>query len=313
MPSPTPKWCGFGKNIAGENDMHTTTFLNQTCLELANPVLSLLVTQSVGPRILSLRYQGGENLFAELPDFTTETPAGTYHFYGGHRLWRAPEALETTYALDDDPIEITLHENGAVLTQTDPGTRVQKSLHLTLHASRPQVQVTHTLTNFSERPLTLAAWAITQLKPGGVAILPHSTDPTGFLPNRQIALWPYTDFRSPHLTWGNAYTLVHAQMTEGALKVGFPNPRGWLAYWREGTMFVKRAAFNPGAGYYDFGSSSECYCGVAMLELETLSPIQTLAPGESATHVETWEVFGGVDAPQDEADAARIVEERGLS
>lgn len=78
-------------------------------------------------------------------------------------------------------------------------------------------------------------------------------------------------------------------------------------------MFVKRAAFNPGAGYYDFGSSSECYCGVAMLELETLSPIQTLAPGESATHVETWEVFGGVDAPQDEADAARIVEERGLS
>ncbi|HNB52028.1 MAG TPA: hypothetical protein PK530_08805 [Anaerolineales bacterium] len=291
--------------------MHTIPFLNQTCVELANPSLSLLVTQSVGPRILSLRYQGGENLLAELPGFMTETPAGTYHFYGGHRLWRAPEALETTYALDNDPVAATLTANGLTVTQMEP--HLKKSIHLALHATRPLVEVTHTLTNLGPDPMTLAVWAITQLKPGGVAILPHSTEPTGFLPNRALALWPYTDIRSPHLTWGNAYTLVHAQMTEGALKVGFPNPRGWLAYWRAGTVFVKRAAFDLGASYYDFGSSSECYCGVAMLELETLSPIHTLAPGESIPHVETWEVFGEVDAPHDEASAARIVERLGLS
>lgn len=291
--------------------MHTIPFLNQTCVELANPSLSLLVTQSVGPRVLSLRYQGGENLLAELPGFTTETPAGTYHFYGGHRLWRAPEAFETTYVLDNDPVAVTLTTNGLTVTQMEP--HLKKSIHLALHESRPLVEVTHTLTNLGPDPMTLAAWAITQLKPGGVAILPHSTEPTGFLPNRQLALWPYTDIRSPHLTWGNAYTLVHANMTEGALKVGFPNPRGWLAYWRAGTLFVKRAAFDPGAAYYDFGSSSECYCGVAMLELETLSPIHALVPGASATHVETWEVFGAVEEPGDEASAAQIVEQLGLS
>jgi hypothetical protein len=291
--------------------MHTH-FLNHSCIELSNPTLSLLVTQSVGPRVLSLRYQGGENLFAELSDLTTETPAGTYRFYGGHRLWRAPEDLSTTYTPDNAPVEVTPLESGLQVVQPEPDTGLQKTLHLTLHATAPRVTITHTLTNLSQAPITLAAWTITQLKPGGIAILPHSTAPTGFLPNRQIALWPYTDLRSPHLTWGNAYTLVHANMPEGALKVGFPNPRGWLAYWRAGTLFVKRAAFDPGAAYYDLGSSSECYCGPRFLELETLSPMQTLAPGEAAHHVETWEVFGGVEAPGDEESVMQLVNRLGM-
>lgn len=292
--------------------MKTTTLHEIECIELANASLSLLVSQAVGPRILVLRYQGGDNLFAEIPDFTMEVPRGRFHFYGGHRLWRAPEDLHTTYVPDNTPLEVITMNNGVRVLQVEPFTGLQKGLQVELDEVRPVVTITHTLTNLSDAPMTLANWAITQLKPGGVAILPHATDATGFLPNRQIALWPYTDIRSPYLTWGNQYTLVHAEMTEGALKVGFPNPRGWLAYWREGTLFVKQAVFNPEAEYYDFGSSSECYCGKLFLELETLSPISTLAPGEAANHVETWAVFGDVEKPEDETSAARVVERLGL-
>lgn len=287
--------------------MKSTLLHNIACIELANPSLRLLVSQAVGPRILGLQYQGGENLLAEIPEFTVDVPTGTFHFYGGHRLWRAPEDLHTTYVPDNGPVSVTSIENGVCVSLLESTTGLQKTMQILLDASRPVVEITHTLTNLSDAPMTLANWAITQLNPGGVAILPHATDATGFLPNRQIALWPYTDLRSPYLTLGNQYTLVHAQMPDGALKLGFPNPRGWLAYWRDGTLFVKRAAFNPGETYYDFGSSSECYCGELFLELETLSPICTLAPGKAASHVETWEVFGNVEKPEDEASAAQIV------
>ena len=56
--------------------MQTTKFLDFDCVSLQNAALSLLVTRSVGPRIISLHFNGGDNLFAELPDYATERPDG---------------------------------------------------------------------------------------------------------------------------------------------------------------------------------------------------------------------------------------------
>jgi hypothetical protein len=132
------------------------------------------------------------------------------------------------------------------------------------------------------------------------------------VPNRSLAIWPYSDVTSPHLSWGNRYLLVRAEMESGAFKIGFPNPRGWLGYWFAGTLFVKRAPFHRGASYYDLGSSSECYCNDRFLELETLAPVGQLAPRTSVTHTENWELYAGVNRPSDEAAAAAIAEELGL-
>jgi hypothetical protein len=293
--------------------LNTTKFLDLDCVSLENAALSLLVTRSVGPRILSLRFNGGENLFAELPDFVTERPDGEiFHFYGGHRLWHAPECTLRTYIPDDAPVESVPTQNGLLVTQpVEVQTGIEKSIHISLVADKPQVIVRHTLTNRGLWPLECAPWAITQFKTGGVAILPQAQLQNGFLPNRSLALWPYTDIASPHVTWGNRYILVRAEM-EKPFKVGFPNPSGWLAYWRDGTLFVKRAAFDVQAEYYDFGSSSECYCNDRFLELETLAPKGRLEPGESAAHTETWELFANVDSPKDENAVQNSIENLGL-
>ena len=293
--------------------METIQYQGLDCVALENASLSLLVTQSVGPRILSLRYKGGENLFAELPDFVSVRPDGQlFHFRGGHRLWHAPEAMPRTYALDDDPVEITPAEGGLLVRQkADAETGIEKSLHITLVGDQPRVVVRHTLTNRGPWPIECAPWTITQLRTGGVAILPQSRNQTEVLPNRSLALWPYTDLASPQVTWGNRTLLVRAEMT-GPFKVGFPNPRGWLAYWLDGTLFVKHAAFDASAAYYDFGSSSECYCNDKFLELETLAPIHRLEPGGSAEHVETWDLYADVDYPADEGTAQAIVDKLGL-
>jgi len=293
--------------------MDIVNFLGQECSVLENQTLRLLVPLSVGPRILSLELRGRENMFAELPDFVTECPGqGPFHFYGGHRLWHAPEQPNRTYLPDDSPVNIAPLENGLSVTQnTEPQTGLQKSLEIRLPSDEAQVVVTHYLTNQGLWPVTCAPWTITQFKTGGLAILPQTRLDTGVLPNRSLALWPYTDMLSPNVEWGKEMILLQGDMGS-PFKIGFPNPRGWLAYWWHGMLFVKHADYQVQADYYDFGSSSECYCNDQFLELETLAPTSMIPPGETVSHVETWNLYKDIDRPQNEHEAQVLVEKLGL-
>jgi hypothetical protein len=284
------------------------------CARLANDQIELLVTRSAGPRILSLRFKGAENFFAEHPDAVAERPDGRlYHFVGGHRLWHAPEHMPRTYVVDESPVTIEPLEHGLLVQQPlETETGIQKTIRVELNPNAPQITLTHTLTNQGLWPVTCAAWAITQFKTGGIAILPQADAETGLLPNRSLALWPYTDMSNSNVTWGRRHILIRAQM-ESPFKVGFPNPRGWLAYWNRGILFVKRAAYNPQADYYDFGSSSECYCNDRFLELETLSPISPVEPGDSLTHREEWTLHSLESLPSGEKALESVLASVGLA
>ncbi len=295
--------------------MNIVDFMGHECVSLENKTIQLLISRSVGPRILSLKFTGGENIFAELPDFVVECPgSGTFHSYGGHRMWHAPEELSRTFLPDDSPVDICPIENGYRATQdVEAKTGLQKSLEIQLQSDAPRVVITHRLTNHGLWPVATAPWAITQLKTGGTAILPLSCAETKQLPNRTLILWPYTDLSNPNVSFGKHHILLHVDMNKDeAFKVGFPNLRGWLAYWLNGTLFVKRAKYEAQSAYFDFGSSSECYCNDQFLELETLAPISKIEPGACATHVETWELFCNVDRPHDEKNIQALVEKLGL-
>jgi len=293
--------------------METVNFLGLECYPLENESLKLLVTRSVGPRILSFGFKDGDNLFAELPETVIDVPGGgTFRFYGGHRLWHAPEEPGRTYLSDDVPVDIAPLENGLTVTQkTEPQTGLQKTIEVRFPGNSPQVVITHHLTNHGLWPVTCALWALTQMKTGGTAVLPQVRQDTGVLPNRSLALWPYTDMLNPNVRWGSNYVLLDAEL-DSPFKIGFPNPRGWLAYWWNGMLFVKRSAYEAQAEYFDYGSSSECYCDHRFIELETVAPIRTIAPGETASHIETWELYRDVDRPRHQSDAQGLVEKLGL-
>ncbi|MFN2195168.1 MAG: hypothetical protein ACK2UW_03495 [Anaerolineales bacterium] len=288
-------------------------YSDYACVRLHSGDISILVTRSVGPRILSLHFQGSDNLFAELPDFGLTRPDGTiFRLYGGHRLWHAPEDEMRTYIPDNEPVEVIPDQHGLTVVQpVEIETGIEKQLRISLVEDKSQIFVEHVLINRGHTPLKCAPWAITQLRTGGIAVLPQSQEQTGVLPNRTLALWPYTDLSRSQVTWGSRHILVEADMPS-PFKVGFPNPRGWLAYWLDGILFVKRAAFDPQAEYFDFGSSSECYCNDRFLELETLAPISQLDVGESAVHTEVWELYTGFARPENEALAEKMIRAIGL-
>jgi hypothetical protein len=132
------------------------------------------------------------------------------------------------------------------------------------------------------------------LRPGGVGVIPlqqELSDPNGLWPNRQLAIWPYTDLVSPDLKIENIAVYIDAKLSEGAIKVGAPNPLGWIAYQLDGTLFVKRALYDPGAEYLDRRASSQIYCNPTVIELETLGPVIDLGPGESTHHQEVWHLY----------------------
>jgi len=281
--------------------MKRIRFQNQDCVVLENTNLQLIISESIGPRILGLRFQGGENLLAELPDFTTYLPDGLpYYFYGGHRLWAAPEIMPSTYDPDDNPVEISSEENIILVKkEKEKFSDLEKSLKIQLDPEKPIVTIEHVLKNCGSHTIECAPWAITQLRTGGTAILPLRKDDTGFLPNRSISFWPYTDINHPKIKWGNEYILIDADM-ESPFKVGYPNPSGWIGYWLDGVLFVKFASYDPDKNYYDFNSSSECYCNDRFIELESLGSKLALGPQESITHKEVWKVFSIPERPENE-------------
>jgi hypothetical protein len=70
-----------------------------------------------------------------------------------------------------------------------------------------------------------------------------------------------------------------------------------MAYWLDGLLFRKSFDLHPGATYPDGGCSAEVYCGDRFVELESLGPLGSLAPGKQTQLTETWELYHGLDVP----------------
>jgi hypothetical protein len=292
--------------------MEKIRYLNFDCIKLKNETLEIIITQSIGIRIIYLGFCGGENIFAELPNLTIDCPGiGSVNLYGGHRLWHSPQVPERTHLPDNYPVIIKEFESGVeVIRDTEIKTGIQKSIRITLPDNNANVIVDHIIKNEGVWPIETAPWAITSLKPGGVAILPQMTefiDVDGVWPNRCLAFWPFTDINSPYIHWGNRFLFVEAKMEKGRLKFGFPNPKSWLAYYNRGLLFIKKASYSEKELYFDMGSSSQLYCQPEFIELETLGPRKVIAPGEIVSHREIWNLYSNIDFTIEEDSIQDIV------
>ena len=219
-----------------------------------------------------------------------------HHFlHKHHNSLIAPEIPKLTYIPDDRPVDTEVKEARIDQTQpTDPPTEIQKSWRIELDPDLAEVKIQHSLANRGDAPVDLAPWAITMLNPGGIGCIPLSEeleDEFGLQPNRQLVLWPYTEINSPCLSFTDRALFVNANMKEGALKVGSPNPPGWIAYSNNDMLFVKGSVFQAEKDYLDRSASSQIYYNPDLIELETLGPVTTLKPGESVGHREIWRIY----------------------
>ena len=298
-------------------EMKKVQFLGWECVELATAHLTLRVTESLGPRIIYLALPGHKNLLAEVPDFVIPPPVGPYRTLGGHRLWHGPENEKRSYLPDDlEPVEITPIVNGVHVVQDTDAAGLQKIIDVQIDPDAPRVTVTQSLRNNGLWPVETYPWGLTQVRPGGFAVLPQWTKPLdehGLIPNRSLVFWTYTRVNDPRLRLGDRYVFVHADPDNPAsFKIGYENRHGWIGYHIDGTLLVKHVPYRPCCVYPDMGCSNEIYTNNFFLELEAMAPLGILAPGATATLTETWHLFTGIDFEPDEEHVDRLVASLGL-
>lgn len=293
--------------------METESYLDlPNCYRLTNGAVDLVVATDVGPRILRYGFVGEANMLGEAPGAAKATELGDWKPWGGHRLWAAPESVPRTYHPDNDPVAFSGEGRTAwLMGAVERTTGLRKEVIVTLGESGTDVLVAHRITNLGLWPVELAPWAITIMAGGGTAVVPHEPyAPHGderLLPVRNMALWSYSDLGDPRFSFGRKYTLVRCDpRAEAAVKVGISNTLGWLAYAREGTLFVKHFPYESGAVYPDRGCNAEIFTQGDYLELESLAALTRLESGGTVGHVERWSLHhtGDVGATDESVDRA---------
>jgi hypothetical protein len=261
-------------------------FEGHDCVRLADEVAALLVTVSVGPRVLGLVGPGG-NLMAVLPEAGLDLPGdGRLRLLGGHRLWAAPEVPAMTYQPDERPCQVTEVEDGVRVEAPADGAGLAKAIEV-----RRAVDgwiVDHAVRNASDAPVELAPWAITQLRLGGEAVLPLGGGGRGLQADRSLVLWPYTDLSDRRIRFEDGAALVRAEAAGPTLKLGVAPGEGRVSYRLDGEVFEKRIDVDAGAPHADRGAAVQVYLCDEFCELETLGPLRVVEPGARATHRETW-------------------------
>jgi hypothetical protein len=222
-----------------------------------------------------------------------------------------PEVART-YFPDNRPVSVTRASDSIRFTSPvedfAPGTHLQKHLDITLDRRGTHVRIVHTITNHGACSTELAVWCPTMMRGQGRAILPlpprHAMDTEHFQSVGPLALWPFTDLADSRWIFGTEFIQLRQQQKPtgrfAEQMTGIFNPAGWGAYYSGGILFIKRAVPTSGARYPDFGCNFEIFTNPDFLELETLSPIVDLKPGESSSHTEVWELHRDVESGKDD-------------
>lgn len=279
----------------------------RNCRRLGNGFVELVVTTDVGPRIIRFGFAGEDNEFYEDELTLGNTGGDEWRAYGGHRLWHAPEVMPRTYWGDNWPVRFEQHPGFVRLIQpAEPTTGIEKEMDIRMAVDAAHVQVTHRLRNRNSWAVELAPWALSVMAAGGTAVVPmppRRTHPEALQPVNTLTLWAYTDMSDPRWTWGHKYILLHQDAAaKSPQKAGAWVPDGWVAYARQGHLFVKTFEPVAGAAYPDLGCSTEVFTNAEILELETLGPLVRLQPEAAVEYVEQWFLFRDVATPASDED-----------
>jgi hypothetical protein len=116
------------------------------------------------------------------------------------------------------------------------------------------------------------------MKAGGRAILPlpprAAMDKDHFQSVGPLTLWSFTDFADSRWVLGTDYVQLQQQTNPTGRfpeqMTGVYNPAVWVAYFLNGTIFLKCAPVAHVDVYPDFGCNFEVFTNPDFLELESL-------------------------------------------
>ena len=151
------------------------------------------------------------------------------------------------------------------------------------------VKLTHRIKNVSESETEFAPWSVTSLSDGGVCMIPVNTAKRGYLPNRVISLWDYSDIYDSRFRMSNSMVRIRQDsFIRKAFKAGFNLEDGFAVYAVKEQIFAKCIPEYKDVCYPDFSCNFEVYTNDLFLECELLGEKRKFASGEEAVLCEKW-------------------------
>ena len=252
------------------------TFGNwKTAYKLTTAKAEMIIGTDKGPRILSLKVNKGSNIL--FGDETGKMGRDKWKIYGGHRIWLGPET-ETCYAPDNAACSVKVEKQQIIITAPiDPVTNTQKIL--TVSETKKGFNVTNTVKNTGVMLITGAVWGLTCVSTNAKVFFPWGRP--GNWEMKKICWWKGwaghgSNISSKQWQPTNDFFIINPTGEEG--KVGTGGYEGWIAatFPEAKTTFVKKFQYQNNAEYLDDGCAVQCYTCDKFIELETLSPFQTI-------------------------------------
>lgn len=285
----------------------------QHCYRLTNGDIELIFPTEIGIRIARVGFVGGDNLFASPEEDRGKTGGEDFRLYGGHRFWVAPEHPYLTYEPDNSPITVEPFDTFVRLTQpTGSRSQLQKQIDIYPIPEKQRFTLVHRLFHRGTEPVEGALWALSVMAQTGMGILPlpeRGEHPRDLLPASTLTLWTYTDLSDSRWTFGQRFIRLQQDPNRPLpQKLGASVPDGWAAYQLGGTVFIKTFRPHTGSNYPDNNCSVELFTNGDMLELETLSTLYPIEPGQTYEHIEHWTLLRDIPPLTSDEVIERYVE-----
>lgn len=272
-------------------------------LSISNGIIEAYVTVDVGPRIIKFGFTDGVNVMNDNRNVTEPKCDSEFESFfgkgkkweilGGHRIWTSPESYPECYYPDCDPVRYELTKDGAVFTPpAETETGFQKQLEIKMDPDDANMQVIMRVKNVADVTKKFSIWGLTVSAADGTLIIPMNNHDTGLLHNRNISVWPYTNLADPRVYFGKNYVTLKQDVNAAqSFKLGFDLRKEEVYYCLNDDIFRKSFAFEENAEYPDNNCSFETFTNNGFIEVESLSPLTDVKPGETVALTESWSML----------------------
>lgn len=262
----------------------------------------------VNPKLLD----GELRLRADPEQGQAASTIGDWFNYGGDKCWPAPQAQlpglgwvgPPDPVLDAGPYNLVdmPDAHGASVTmrsRIDPVTGLAIERTITVHEDEPQLTTVNRVVNCGEASRAWSVWTVAQVRTDLGGRIEVDVDPSG---RPHVELGTYDGAPLDPLFHGG---LASLHVLDRVGKVGFPSAHGVLTYHDPDGRYLRLSfSTEEDAAYPDDGSRAEIWMqypvaaplttlsgwqpDARLAELECLSPLVTLEPGESVSLSVTW-------------------------
>lgn len=253
----------------------------------------LVIAPGIGGRIMEFSLKGLNPIWQNPEEFGKTYPiSDVWHNYGGYKIWNAPQAV---WGWPPDPF---LDYGKASVEIIKDGVRVYGAPSLKAgimfikeitFLERGRIKIVQRMRNISGREVRWSIWDVTQVSTPCFVVFPaekNSKFPEGLYffdePSRKSSQWKIK----------NGLVIVEYKGETG--KIGLYSSSNWMLYLKNNLAYVKRFPIFKGADYPDEGCSVEVYTNskeLPYLEMEVLSPLVSLKPGEEYSFWEEWSLW----------------------